>query len=606
MKGSTKYSDAAAVAAQPRGLVVWALLCAGLVLWAILPRPVEMPRSPWWRWAVVGVAVGAALVPAVNRWMAARLERVRAPTARGRAMTGVIVSVVVAAYLLLTAFEQNRDLFPKTYDEASYTIQARQFAKGRLAYPQHELADFFDAPNLLVRPVYASAYFPGAALIFVPGVWLGLSSFVIPLIVSAACSGLLYRVIAEWVDGVAGLLAVVLLVGANVFRMLSVMPMSQTPVLLLGLLLLWAYLRYRARPRWEWGLVMGVLAGWALVTRPLDALCFIVPVVGGVVWIHFRKGDPAPRGMMMRAVLAAVVGALPFLAFQLALNHRVTGSALRSPFSLYIDADQPQTAFGFHRFDPDRQPRSVVAQKRALYADWVVPYVRRHQAGEVVRSWGTQYLPLMVDAILPARVLLILLPVGLLAVRRRWVVFLALPIFLGLYFFYAFFLEHYALTVTPAVSLVIVLAVLVLERAWPWIGPAVAVGVVALAVTSLYEFTRVSDDSFPSPVLRTLNDRLADLVSGERAIVLFRFHPGVNNPQEEPVFNTDVAWPDDAVMIRAHDLGERNGELFAYYARRAPGRVVYLYDRKPTPEDPLGTLTRLGRVSDLAKSSAVP
>jgi hypothetical protein len=29
-------------------------------------------------------------------------------------------------------------------------------------------------------------------------------------------------------------------------------------------------------------------------------------------------------------------------------------------------------------------------------------------------------------------------------------------------------------------------------------------------------------------------------------------------------------WPDDAPIIRAHDLGERNAELFRYYAARKP------------------------------------
>jgi hypothetical protein len=48
----------------------------------------------------------------------------------------------------------------------------------------------------------------------------------------------------------------------------------------------------------------------------------------------------------------------------------------------------------------------------------------------------------------------------------------------------------------------------------------------------------------------------------------------------EPVYNVDVAWPDDARVIRAHDLGpERDRALFAYYARVSPDRAVYVYDR---------------------------
>jgi hypothetical protein len=60
--------------------------------------------------------------------------------------------------------------------------------------------------------------------------------------------------------------------------------------------------------------------------------------------------------------------------------------------------------------------------------------------------------------------------------------------------------------------------------------------------------------------------------------VLFRFSD--RNAHEEPVYNTDAAWPDDATVIRAHDLGERrNREIYRYYAQRQPDRAFYRYDR---------------------------
>jgi hypothetical protein len=56
-----------------------------------------------------------------------------------------------------------------------------------------------------------------------------------------------------------------------------------------------------------------------------------------------------------------------------------------------------------------------------------------------------------------------------------------------------------------------------------------------------------------------------------------------------------VLYPDDAAIIRAHDRGEENARLYAYYAQRQPQRIVYLYD--------LGddSLTELGNVVDLAR-----
>jgi hypothetical protein len=59
----------------------------------------------------------------------------------------------------------------------------------------------------------------------------------------------------------------------------------------------------------------------------------------------------------------------------------------------------------------------------------------------------------------------------------------------------------------------------------------------------------------------------------------------------------ETAWPDDARVIRAHDLGEMNSKLFAYYAGKAPERVVYRFDEKD------GSLTRLKTVAEMARSN---
>jgi hypothetical protein len=81
------------------------------------------------------------------------------------------------------------------------------------------------------------------------------------------------------------------------------------------------------------------------------------------------------------------------------------------------------------------------------------------------------------------------------------------------------------------------------------------------------------------------------------AIVLFKYDPE-RSIHEEPVYNAGVAWPDDAEVIRAHDLGERNAELFAYYAKRGPGREVYRFDEKDQK------LTDLGNVAELSRPRA--
>ena len=63
--------------------------------------------------------------------------------------------------------------------------------------------------------------------------------------------------------------------------------------------------------------------------------------------------------------------------------------------------------------------------------------------------------------------------------------------------------------------------------------------------------------------------------------------------QEEPVYNTASAWPDDAPVVFAHDLGARNREIFAYYAKTQPTRLFYRWDRATGQIEDLGFASAL-------------
>jgi hypothetical protein len=60
------------------------------------------------------------------------------------------------------------------------------------------------------------------------------------------------------------------------------------------------------------------------------------------------------------------------------------------------------------------------------------------------------------------------------------------------------------------------------------------------------------------------------------------------------VYNIVSAWPDDALLIRAHDLAARNIEIFRYYAAKQPDRLFFIYDRADDSIRYLGTARELG------------
>jgi hypothetical protein len=122
-----------------------------------------------------------------------------------------------------------------------------------------------------------------------------------------------------------------------------------------------------------------------------------------------------------------------------------------------------------------------------------------------------------------------------------------------------------------------------------------SLAVAGLAMTALPEIDRrFFDDGYPRPAVWFAARKMPKAVAAP-AIVLFRFAPG-DDFHDEPVYNVDVVNPDNAPIIRAHNLGvDRDRELFAYYAARQPDRSVYLYDRASR------SLVRLGNVVELAQ-----
>lgn len=319
-----------------------------------------------------------------------------------------------------------------------------------------------------------------------------------------------------------------------------------------------------------------------------------------------------------------VLGATPFLLVQLVFNKGVTGSFTRTPFGYYVERDQPATSFGFHAYDADQQIVSRVQQKRDYYKNSIQPFIQRHRPGiwSFAERWlgypppkrgmfDNPRLPMLLDTLMPFRVLLPLACVGVLGLTdlRRRVLWGTLPLFVVLYVPYTFFFEHYAVVVAPAAILMLVLGVEAVAAAWPRFGApirsSITLGLVALALLSTHEANAVAtmfdgdddaarkghlvvDETFHSPMLATLHAQLPELVQTP-AVVLFRYRTG-DNIIEEPVYNNDAAWPDDQPIVKAHDLGDaRNVEIARYYATRQPERTFYLFDRAEGKLTPLGS-----------------
>lgn len=566
---------------------------------------------------LLAAAVIVGLIPPANRWIGRQLDRVRNPSPQARTRASIAIATAASAYLTFTAFRLDRDCsIPQFHDEHVYLLQTQMLAHGRLWYPQHPMADFFETFHVLVKPVYAPVYFPGASMLFVPAIWLNLPIWVIPVLIAGAIVGLLYRVTTELTDGVCGALACAAMLSLVRFRFISMLMISHPAALLQGLVLVWAWLRWRERRDWPHALLIGAVAGWAAITRPVDALCYAIPVGVMILLDIFWPGklkfetnskheiqNPNRRRALAITAAMAVAGAAPFLLVQVIFNLGVTGKATHTPYNYNADLFFPQVSYGFHTYDPSLKPASTLPQKLFFHEAFDVPLIKAHQPNLVWDTFKNTRLPLLLDVTLPSRWLIPLLPLGLLGPwnRKRLAVAVTLPLSIGLYCFFAFYLPHYALLASPAIFVLMMLGVMRLQNVWPaWrsgVEVMLVLLVIALSVQMLPQLHgKLFDDPRYYPAVARAYHELPKILHTP-AVVLYRFH-GYNNPHDEPVYNDLTAWPDDAPIIRAHDLGPRNVEILHYYAKLQPDRMFYLYDRGREPKD--DAIHPLGTAKDLA------
>lgn len=551
----------------------------------------------------IGVTFGSL---SANTPLAVGVKRLRHPTDRTRRWTTLALIPITAGYLLFANIWIGRSLTPFWHDDQMHAVQARMFAEGHLSMPQHPLADFFETFHVFVKPVYSGIHFLGTTLLNGPGLKLGLPTWFVPILAASIGAALAYRIITELIDGVAGLMAVLLLWSIDYYRFLGPRMTSHGVMLMIGMLIVWTWLHWRKTPTLKWAVLYGLLAGLALITRPLDGAAYLLPT--GLA-MALTKTGPALRPRLFQASVA-VLCILPFAALQLCFDKQVTGRWLYSPYQYYNDTNYPGINYDLRN---ENRPATEFAkspttllQKQLYYNDWLMGFVRNAQRYPFIVRLIDQRLVWTLRFSNPNIVIYLLIPLGLLGLttgRRRVFGSIAF-LYVAAYVPHYFYLPHYATIIQPEISMFSLLGLRVLADSLPkrtkMIEQAGLLTMVIACLTTMPPFTGVDQDDAGIHMQDAgfANETLPQLVQTP-AIVMFQFERG-NNYHDEPVYNFVRAWPDDEPIIRAQDLGPRDGELFRYYAERQPDRTVYLFNRTRR------RLVKLGNVKDLAAAATEP
>jgi hypothetical protein len=587
----------------PRGWQWWltlaALVCGVALMaastWAIVTRDKRVVTfAGARRWYIAGWAIGLLLVgaiPLVHQLILAAVARLRRVTPTGRRLTTILVFVLATGYLLLTAWLQGRDLTMNIQDEMMYLVQAQMLAHGHLYLPAHPMADFFQELFIFHKPVYASMYFPGTALLYAPSIWLHIPNWLVGALVSGGAVAMTYRVLAELVDGLAGVLGAMLLVACGAFRWASIMVMSHPFALLLGLLMFWSYLHWRRNRRLAWIVLFGVFAGWAAITRPIDAIAWCLPPFTLIVVDLWKNA----RGAIFRTLLLMGVAAAPFISLQLVFDKGVTGHWLQTPVQAYHDRYFPATFEGLEAVNSPTAVTPTLPQFQHYNQEFIIPGARQHQNEQLLRRF-----PFGLVHTLPATWLIVFVPLGVIGLRGRgqWALASVLVLFTIGYMTFMFFAAHYLMVVIPAGLVLVVVGMKQLERfagegrLRNYVTVFCTLVIVVTSLACLPEAAARRDEPRVSKPMYAFNHSVPQM---EKPAVVF-FHSDPDNLsawRHEQVFNIGAAWPDDSPVVRAQDLGERDIELVRYYAQKQPNRVFYRFELEAR------TLTRLGTATEL-------
>lgn len=451
--------------------------------------------------------------------------------------------------LLLSAWIFDRT--PHVVDGIAHLFQARTFGSGRLFLESHPLPEFFDLNTMVNDGRWYSQYPPGHTVLLLLGSTLGIPWAVNPLL-GAVLVGATYLLGRDVYGGHVARTGVVLVVLSPFVALMSSEFYSHATAAACLTLALWAYVRFDRRGTRGVALFGAVMLGFALLSRPLTAMAFSVPIVIDAV-MHRRKWTSKEK--VVSVVLATGIVLVSGLVL-LAYNAGTTGD----PFAFgYALAKGP--GFG----DPDAVSPLLTLGRLQLLNDalfaWPIPSLVLVACAFLGRTPGRWDYVLVA---VPFSLLLFHAPIG---------------------YRDAEFGPRY---VYEASSALILLAALGLDRLpevaerFQLRGAPAAVanqwrGAVALAfVTALALSWPARVGYYGSPVwewaVRDDAGRAVDEAELANAIVFVSTSPDHGNRYFEAVFLRNAPDLESGDVLFALDLDERNAELMDLYPERSAWR----------------------------------
>jgi hypothetical protein len=237
---------------------------------------------------------------------------------------------------------------PRTHDEFSYTVMAETFASGHVSNPPPPLTEFFDTFHVLMRPIYASKYFPAQGIFLAVGekltghdavgLWLGSA---------LACTAITWM-LQGWISPGWGLLGGFLfVVQYGIFSYWSQSYWGGMVAALGGALFFGAIRRLWDRFSWQnaFWLAIGLLI--LANSRPAEGFLAVLPITALFLHHLWRNCRWREAGLWPGLVMPLVLTLAPGVAAMGAYNRAITGSAFKTPYMLHEQQYQESSPFLF-------------------------------------------------------------------------------------------------------------------------------------------------------------------------------------------------------------------------------------------------------------------
>jgi len=331
------------------------------------------------------------------------------------ALTLSLLTTLAAYYFVAgKTFEQ----IPHIEDEMAFVWQGCLFAENQITIPSPSQARSFFVPFVIdYNGQRFGKYPPGWPMMLSLGIRLGIRSWVNPLLAGLVV-WLTYRLGQKFFTGKIGLLAALLTASSPFFLVNAGSLLSHTWSLFLTLAFFTAWIdtfdlapgncALKQNTKWMTVSAAGLTLGLLAVTRPVTALGVALPCATHGLYLLAKGSFNVRLRVLAIGVLAILVSSMLFV-----WQYDATGNPLLNPYTLYWPYDKVGFGEGFGR---QEDGHSLYWAGRNLEIS--LQAAGRDLFGWEVLSW-------------------IFLPFGLWASRRKFSIWLAAGIPIGLAGFYA-------------------------------------------------------------------------------------------------------------------------------------------------------------------------